>query len=68
MIIDFMQRNVKEAENLISAPNCKIVDDMEDFVTILHGQFNTMKQVKLSWESSLQDAKENFKDIFTLLS
>lgn len=42
-IIDFMQRNVKEAKILISAPDYKSVDEMEDFVIVLHGHFNTMK-------------------------
>lgn len=67
-IIDFMQRNVKEVENLISAPNYKIVDDMEDLVTVLHGHFNTMKKVKSSWEFSLQASKEILKDSFVLFS
>lgn len=59
---------MKEAESLINSPDCKTVDDMEDFVTNLHGQIHTMKQVKPSWESTLKAAKVNLKDIFNLFS
>lgn len=66
-IIDFMQMNIKEADRLISEPDCKIVDDMEVFIVVMHGHFTTMKQLKYSWESSLKVAQENFKDLFALL-
>lgn len=65
-IIDFMQLNITEADNLIHAPDCKTVDDMEVFIAILHGPFTTMKQIQSSWESSLKVAKETFPEIFSL--
>lgn len=56
-IIDFMQLNINEADCLMHALDCKIVDDMEVFIVVLHRHFTTMKQIQSSWESSLKVAQ-----------